>query len=129
MPTARQYAGIVGVVLILIGVVGVILGDPPPLAGLLNIDLVEDIIHLATGGLMVYVGFAQRDNALARNVVGVLGVVYLLVGVMGFIPGASSLFGLLAHPYTIGDILIHLALGVLGIVVGYVLPRNEAART
>ena len=125
--TARLYAQIVGVVVILIGVVGLILGEKS-LGGLLNIDILEDIIHLVTGGLLAYVGFGQRDEGLARNVVGGLGVVYLLVGVLGFV--IPMLFGLLPNGYSIVDNLIHLALGIAGIVVGFLLPgRGTTART
>lgn len=81
---ARTYAGVVGVVVIMIGVVGLLLGEQS-LLGLVNIDIVEDIVHLVTGGLLAYVGFGQRDEGLARSVVGGLGVVYLLVGVLGFV--------------------------------------------
>ncbi len=112
----RAYAGIVGVSLILIGVVGLVLGERS-LLGVLNIDLLEDITHLATGGLLAYVGFGQRDVGLARNVVGGLGVIYLLVGILGFI--APALFGLLPHGYSIVDNLIHLTAGVLSIAVAF----------
>ncbi|MDP9485554.1 MAG: hypothetical protein M3Q49_07150 [Actinomycetota bacterium] len=54
---------------------------------------------------------------LARNVVGGLGVVYLLVGILGFI--VPTLFGLLPSGYTIVDNLIHLAAGVLSIAVAF----------
>lgn len=54
---------------------------------------------------------------LARNVVGGLGVVYLLVGILGFI--VPTLFGLLPSGYTIVDNLIHLAAGVLSITVAF----------
>ena len=121
----RQYAQVVGVVIILLGVVGLLLGDQL-LLGLLNIDIVEDIVHLVTGGLMAYVGFAQRDSRVIRNVVGGLGVVYVLVGVLGFI--TPSLFGLLPHGYSIADNLIHLVLGVLNIVVAWFLQRDAVAR-
>jgi hypothetical protein len=47
-------------------------------------------------------------------------VVYLLVGVLGFV--IPMLFGLLPNGYSIVDNLIHLALGVGGIVVGFLLP-------
>ena len=110
----RAYAGIVGVSLILIGVVGLVLGERS-LLGVLNIDLLEDITHLVTGGLLAYVGFGQRDVGLARSVVGGLGAIYLLVGILGFI--APALFGLLPHGYSIVDNLIHLAAGVLSIAV------------
>ena len=112
----RTYAGIVGVSLILIGVVGLVLGERS-LLGVLNIDLLEDTTHLATGGLLAYVGFGQRDVGLARSVVGGLGVIYLLVGILGLI--APALFGLLPHGYSIVDNLIHLTAGVLSIAVAF----------
>ncbi len=59
---------------------------------------------------MLYVGFALRDNMLARNLVGGLGVVYLLVGILGFI--VPNLFGLLPTGYNLADNLLHLALGL-----------------
>ncbi len=122
---ARTYAGVVGVVIILIGVVGLLAGEQP-LFGLVNIDIVEDIIHLLTGGLLAYVGFGQRDEGLARSVVGGLGVVYLLVGVLGFI--IPMLFGLLPHGYSIVDNVIHLALGVAGIAVAVSSSGGTTAR-
>lgn len=117
---ARLYAKAVGVIIVLIGVGGLLLGEKS-LFGVLNIDIVEDIVHLATGGLMAAVGFRGSDSAV-RTVVGGLGVVYLLVGVLGFI--VPDLFGLLPHEYHLVDNLIHLTLGVLGIVVGFFLGRS-----
>jgi Domain of unknown function (DUF4383) len=122
----RLYAQVVGVVLLLIGVLGLILGDRLVL-GILNVDIVEDIVHLLTGGLLAYVGFGRPDAALARNLVGGLGVVYLLVGVLGFI--VPNLFGLIPNGYTVFDNLLHLVLGVLSLVVAFVLPDERPART
>ena len=119
---ARTYAGVVGVVIILIGVVGLLAGEQP-LFGLVNIDIVEDLVHLLTGGLLAYVGFGQRDEGLARNVVGVLGLVSLLVGVLGFV--IPMLFGLIPHGFSVVDNVIHLALGVAGIAVA-ILSRGGA---
>jgi hypothetical protein len=121
----RTYAGVVGVVIILIGIVGLLLGEQP-LLGLVNIDITEDIIHLVTGGILAYVGFGQRDVELARNVVGGLGVVYLLVGILGFI--VPMLFGLLPHGYSIVDNIIHLALGFAGIAVAFLQGGGTTAR-
>jgi hypothetical protein len=116
-----NYAKVIGSIILVIGVAGLLLGSER-LLGLFNIDLLEDVIHLATGGLMAYVGFARPGNGLARNVVGALGVVYLLVGILGFV--VPTLFGLLPTGYNLADNLLHLALGVLGILVGYVLSRR-----
>lgn len=122
---ARLYAKIVGVTVVLIGVGGLLLGEKS-LLGVLNIDIAEDLVHLVTGGLMAVIGFRGSDTAV-RSVVGGLGVVYLLVGVLGFI--VPDVFGLLPHEYkTVLDNIIHLSLGVLGIVVGFVVGSRPTGR-
>ncbi len=119
----KTYAQVVGVVLLLLGVGGLVLGEGQ-LAGLLNIDLTEDIIHIATGALLAYVGFG-RDTGLAKTVVGGLGVVYLLVGILGFV--TPTLFGLVPSGYTVADNIVHLLLGVLAIAAAWFLgPRDVA---
>lgn len=111
---ARMYAKIVGVTVLLVGVVGVILGDPKDgLLGLFNIDIVEDIIHLGSGGLLTYVGFKGTDAAV-KSVVTLLGVVYLVVGVISFF--IPELFGLIPHDYDLADNLLHLTLGALALI-------------
>jgi len=121
----RTYAKVVGVIIVLIGVGGLVLGEQS-LLGVLNIDIAEDIVHLVTGGLMAAVGFRGSDSAV-RSVVGGLGIVYLIVGVLGiFVPG---MFGLLPSEYeTVLDNLIHLTLGVLGIVFGFFVGRRSDSR-
>ncbi len=118
----KRFAQILGVVLILVGVVGLILGDRVWL-GILNVDIVEDIVHLATGGLLAYVGFSAMDLSTARSLVLALGVVYLLVGILGFF--VPTMFGLIPNGYTVFDDLLHLALGVLGIVVALSAPSGS----
>ena len=121
----RRYAQVVGIVLVLLGVVGLLLGERS-LLGVLNIDILEDIVHVLTGGLLAYIGFARPDLNLARTLVGALGAVYLLVGVIGFI--IPMLFGLLPHGYSVVDNLIHLALGVLSLAVVFGSGRDTTAR-
>ena len=123
---ARTYAQILGVVLLLIGVVGLVLGNEVFL-GILNTDIVEDIVHLITGGLLAYVGFGRVDQALIRTVVGVLGIIYLVVGVLGFV--VPMIFGLIPHGYTLFDNLLHLALGILSIVLAWFVGGERSART
>jgi uncharacterized protein DUF4383 len=120
----RVYAQVLGVVLILTGVLGLVLGERL-LLGILNIDIVEDIVHILTGGILAYVGFGRMDLALARNVVLGLGVIYLVVGLLGFV--VPNLFGLLPDGYTIFDNLLHLVLGALSIAVAYVQPGTRGA--
>ncbi len=109
----RTYATIVGTVLVLLGIVGSLLGDEL-LLGLVNIDALEDVVHIVSGALLFYAG-AQRNAGVARGVVGAVSLVYLLVGVLGFL--VPYLFGLLPHGYSIVDNAIHLILGILGLLV------------
>ena len=117
----RSYAQIVGVVIVLLGVLGLVLGEQH-LGGMLNIDLVEDIVHLVTGGALAYAGFAIRDNATVRTIVGGLGVVYVVIGVLGFV--SSTLFGLIPSGYSIFDNVFHVGLGVLNIAVAWLIGRE-----
>ena len=118
----KRFAQILGVVLVLVGLLGLVLGDKVWL-GILNVDIVEDIVHLATGGLLAYVGFSGMDLSAARSLVLALGVVYLLVGILGFV--VPTMFGLIPDGYTVFDDLLHLALGVLGLVVALSAPRGS----
>ncbi len=118
----RRYAGYLGIALLLTGVLGLVLGDRS-LFGLLNIDLAEDLIHLVTGGLLAYVGFGRRDSGLARTAVGGIGVVYLLVGLLGF--AVPDLGGLLPYEYSTFDNLFHSVLGLAGIAVAWLFGRGD----
>ena len=117
----REYGRVVGVTVVLIGIVGLLLGQKS-LFGALNIDIAEDVIHLVTGGLLAYVGFARREDGLARAVVGSIGVVYLLVGAISFLD--PNPLGLFPSEYSVLDNLIHLTLGILAIAVVWLLPRR-----
>ena len=120
----RLYAKVVGASVILIGLVGLVLGDKS-LFGVLNIDIAEDVIHLLTGGLLLYAGFA-RDLRVTRAIVGGIGIAYLVIGLVSF--AKPMLFGLIPSGYEIVlDNLIHLTLGVLGIVVGFFVGRTSTA--
>ncbi len=118
----KRFAQILGVALVLVGLVGLVLGDKVWL-GILNVDIVEDIVHLATGGLLAYLGFSGMDLSTARSIVLALGVVYLVVGILGFV--VPTMFGLIPSGYTIFDDLLHLVLGGLSLAVALSAPRES----
>ncbi len=62
----KRYAQIIGVVLILVGIVGLVLGNQLFL-GILNIDIVEDVVHLVTGGIYSFT-WASLGPPLRRGV-------------------------------------------------------------
>ena len=75
VPVLRLLTKIVGLVLIALGIVGVVVGTEP-LLGLFNLDHIENVIHLLTGGLLAYAGFRSPEPQL-RKVVGTLGILSL----------------------------------------------------
>jgi GNAT superfamily N-acetyltransferase len=93
-----------------------------------GLQVVEDLVHVVSGGLLLFAGL-QRNASVRRGVVGVVSVVYLLVGVLGFV--LPYLFGLLPHGYSVVDNLIHLVLGILGLLVyaNSRLPEAERSAT
>ena len=117
----RQYAGGLGVIILLIGVSGLLLGNRQ-LFGVLNIDLAEDILHILLGGVLAWVGFGQRDSSLARAVVTAGGAGLVVLGVLGFF--RSDLFGLLPSHYSNLDNVTHIILGALSIAAARVLGRD-----
>ena len=120
----RLYAKVVGASVILIGLVGLVLGDKS-LFGVLNIDIAEDVIHLLTGGLLLYAGYA-RDLRVTRAIVGGIGIAYLVIGLVAF--SQPMLFGLVPSGYEVVlDNLIHLTLGVLGVIVGFFVGDRRTA--
>lgn len=121
---ARLYAQVTGVALILLGIVGIVMGDS--LLGL-NSEIVEDVVHLLAGAVALYAGFGTRSDVPAIQYARIFGVVYLLLGILGFVQ--SDLFGLLPlRGYRLIDNLVHLALGIIGIYVGFAAPGRRAAR-
>ncbi|MBI4543485.1 MAG: hypothetical protein HY705_10700 [Gemmatimonadetes bacterium] len=77
----KLYGKVVGVVLLLLGVIGFL---TPTLAGI-NLGKKHSLVHLATGAVLAWVGFGQTDEGLAKNLVLVFGVIYLALGVLGFV--------------------------------------------
>jgi hypothetical protein len=121
---ARLYAKVVGAVVLVLGIVGLLAGNED-LLGVINIDVVEDLVHVASGGLLLYAGYKLAAPAV-KSIVGAVGVVYLLVGVVGFV--APELGGLLPHAYSVVDNIIHLTLGILGIAVAATQQVDDTAR-
>jgi hypothetical protein len=115
---AKTYCRILGVAMLAAGVLGFIM---PRLLGF-HLTLVHNLIHLATGALAVYFGFAGSD-AGAQGFCRAFGVVYGLVAVLGFAaPGLLS--AILGHPgLTASDLradnLFHVAVAVSSLIAGF----------
>lgn len=109
----RFYARYMGIAIIAVGVVGLLLGE----RSLLNIDILEDVVHVLTGGLLAYVGFSNLNLDLVKSVVRGMSVLYLSVGVLSFI--TPGLFSVLPHEYSGFDNVLHVGIGGIGIALAW----------
>ncbi len=125
----KTFAGIIGGVFLAVGLLGLILN---PTGGLLlgtfAVDLLHNVIHLVVGVAGIgawYLGFVE-----SRIFNKVLGVVYLVLGVLGFIPPLfddGQFLGIL-HLNN-ADNILHLVVGAIAAYFGFSSAyRPSAAR-
>ena len=115
---AKTYCKILGVAMLAAGVLGFAL---PRLLGF-HLTPVHNVIHLATGVLAAYLGFAGSEGG-ARNFCRIFGAVYGLVALLGFVaPGLLST--ILGHPGLsaadlMADNVFHVAVALASLAAGF----------
>ena len=114
---AKTIAKILGVVFVLVGLCGFV---APGLLGA-HLTPVHNVVHLVSGAVALYFGFAGTLGA-ARLFDIIFGIVYGLLGVAGFLLGSGpdrmfNVAGLL-HLGTM-DHVIHILLGVIFLIGGF----------
>ena len=119
------FAKISGVLLVLLGLVGLLVGEGY-LFGVFNVDLFEDVLHLLTGAGFLYAGFGGRDAAFSRTAVGILSLSYLLYAVVGLL--YSPLLGFLPDALTLVDNLFHLFIGAVGLAIVEFSRRSRTSK-
>jgi hypothetical protein len=119
---AGLYAGSVGAILVIAGIVGFFYsasfgspGDVDAVFGILDVNGWENVVHILTGvlGLLAFsVGvYAARQYALA------VGAVYIVFAIWGFIVGSGDeILGII--PVNTEDNVLHLLIGVTGVLAG-----------
>jgi hypothetical protein len=119
---AQTACKVLGIAFLLAGLVGFV---QPHFLGF-HLTTIHNIIHLATAGVALYLGFAGTWTA-ARTFCLVFGATYALLGVLGFVaPGLVAT--LLGHPgpVTSGDLtpdnLFHIAAGAAFLIAGMKAP-------
>jgi hypothetical protein len=133
---AKTVCKLLGVVFVLVGIAGFV---RPDLLGA-HLSLAHNLIHILSGAIALYLGFAGSASA-ARTFCLIFGVVYLLLGVVGFVlgqPGSPTMAGMagmaaddklwkvLPGTLELGkmDHIIHILLGVV-FLAGGLLGRRD----
>jgi hypothetical protein len=125
---AKTYCKILGVAMLVAGVLGFMM---PRLMGF-HLTPVHNGIHLATGALAAYLGFAGTYGG-AQTFCRIFGVVYGLVAVLGFVaPGLLST--ILGHPgLTTGDLMpdnvFHVFVALTSLAAGFMGSPSPVVRT
>ena len=114
----RIVALVVGIVFTLVGILGFFFTSSMTPASELGfqVDIVHNLVHLVIG----IAGIAAAYTGWSRTYNQVVGVVYLLVGVAGLIPGLyfdQRLLGLM-H-VNAADNVLHLVVGAVQALVGF----------
>ena len=122
--TARWYAILVGIVLVVIGLLGFIsnpiVGEPQN-NPLIVTGLVHNLVHIVTGALALYIGYGLSGLSRANALIG-FGVLYAVILVLTYV--SPNLFGILDHAVNFMDHVLHAVLAVGSLAIGW-WARNE----
>jgi hypothetical protein len=116
---ASLYAGLIGAVLLVAGILGFFYsasfgspGEVDAVLGILDVNAWHNLVHLLSG--VVGLAAFASGPAASRTYALVFGVVYLIVAIWGFIIGShESILGFI--PVNTEDNVLHLILGLLGV--------------
>lgn len=121
--TVRMLIGAVGVAFLLAGLYGFY---DPSFLGIFALTATHNWIHVVSGLLYMTVGFTPVAMNVTAWVARVGGVVYALLGVVGFF--APNLFA----PFMVlgaNENVFHVVIGVTVAVLGFMLPVTDTAGT
>ena len=113
---AKTICKILGVVFVLVGICGFLV---PNLLGA-HLTPPHNVVHIVSGAIALYFGLAGTAGA-ARAFCLIFGIVYLLLGVVGWFMGMGP-----DHMFRVGELLtlgkmdhiIHVGLGVIFLIGG-----------
>ena len=119
---------IIGIIFLVVGLLGFI---PNPVVGnshdaIFHADAVHNMVHIISGVLFLIFAFAAP--ARAGLFLKLFGIVYLLLGIIGFATiGDSGMITLLGFlPVNGADNYLHIVLGIVIFLAG-MLPQLSAA--
>ena len=133
---ANRIATILGIGFLLVGVLGFV---APAILGM-HLSPAHNVVHLVTGAVSLYLGLKGSPSA-AKTFCIVFGLVYLLLGVAGFVAGGDAAPGvpgphdarlLKIIPGTLefgtADHSVHILLGAIYLIGGLMTKGVEGVR-
>ena len=120
----RKIAWVFALVFLLVGALGFVPGvtEDGMLLGIFEVDMVHNLVHLATGLVAALVALAS--DKYSRLFFQVFGVVYAAVAVIGFVQG-DTVLGLI-HA-NMADHILHVAIAAVSLYVGFLWNEKTMA--
>lgn len=120
---AKTVCKLLGVIFVIVGIAGFV---QPSLLGA-HLNMAHNLVHIVSGAIALYFGFAGSAGA-ARGFCLVFGIVYLLLGIVGWFMGTGA-----DHMFAVGNLLmlgkvdhiIHILLGVIFLAGGALGGRDS----
>jgi Domain of unknown function (DUF4383) len=92
------------------------------LLGIFHVNLVHNVIHLASGAIFLLCGMAGAGAS--RTFFRIFGIVYAIVAVLGFMSGDKAILGMVAN--NMADVWLHVGLAVVMLFFGFVVKDSAA---
>lgn len=94
--------------------------DVGAMEGILVFDWTHNVVHVLLAAIAGAFGFGSFSSKLSANAAKVVGIVYLALGVLGFVPAVTGLLeSTLGLGLEVGENLIHVTLGAWGAYAGF----------
>jgi hypothetical protein len=113
----KQIAVIFGIVFVVVGALGWVPAVNPggKLLGIFDVNPAHNFVHLATGVVAIIAGVISEKGS--RIFFQVFGVIYGLVGALGFFSGDQPLLGIVAN--NAADSVLHVVFAVVALYLGF----------
>ncbi|MBX4211916.1 DUF4383 domain-containing protein [Candidatus Pacearchaeota archaeon] len=110
----KTFALVLGIVLLLVGILGFFSNGIVSETGYFTVNTTQSVLHLIAGLFGLYVGTKGRGPGYNAT----LGWIGIILGVLGFIPGASDLL-LSWLNITTPISVLHIVIGIVALGVYY----------
>ena len=124
--TAGMWATLAGIVLVAAGLLGFLntslVGSSS--GALLATDNIHNIVHLVTGLIALYIAFGMKGAQQANAVLG-FGILYVVILVAVLL--SPNLFGIFSVPANAPIHVVHAAVAVVSLAVGYMARSTSTA--
>lgn len=111
---------LLGVVFVVVGLLGFV---NDPVLGVFEVDMLHNVIHILSGILALAAVGMGAD--MMRLYAKAFGVVYLLVGIVGFVMPGDMILGLFEA--NLADDLLHVGLAAVFLYVGFMMKEEDSA--